>query len=402
MRIGPNTVRSQRSDLRGSRCGPFDFLHSPAGLLLVLSAVGLVAEEPLPPKSGVRFHQELGRPISVFREQVSLREITQRLTRLHGVAILIDRRIDPDRPINVQLSHVSLGDGLDQIAAQCGADAAVIGATVMIGPPTSLDRMRTDAARQVETLKVLLRETNGSRRRDLLQQRTIRWDDLTTPRQLLEMIGAKFQLAVANDMQLPHDLWAGGVLCDMNAAEGLAFVAAQFDLSFSWNDDASKIELHPSPERLTIAESYRIRPERDAQAIAAAQQACPAATFRQEARRLHVEATIGEHEQIAALLSGEQPAAQSAGVDPGLLHDRRFTLNAPRATLITILKTLESQDVKVEYDAAALQSAGVDLNQRITLMLEDVSAEEFFRALCEPLGLTFFIDGKTVHLRPAE
>ncbi|MGD9856656.1 MAG: hypothetical protein AB7U20_17050 [Planctomycetaceae bacterium] len=370
------------------------------GLFIAFSAVSSAADEERSVSTGVRFRQELRRPINVFLRAVTVRTVTERLAAQHNVAIVLDRRIDPDHVLDVQLAQVTLREGLDLFAAQIAADAAVVGSTIVLGPPASLDRLRTDCVRQVEFLRSLKEDKSRERTFELIQSRTFRWDDLQTPQELLLTVSRTFGVTVVNPELIPHDRWAGGVMANVNAIEALALIAGQFDLTFSWSEDVSAIELKESPQRLTIEDSYDVPAGRDEPALAAAGQECPLAAIRRDGGKLHVVATVREHERIAAILAPESRGPQAAAPDLGPLSRRTFTLTIQRAPAAAVLRTLEAQGVVVEYDADALQSAGIDLTQKISLSLQDAPADRFFQALCDPLGLTFHIEGKTVRLIP--
>jgi hypothetical protein len=367
--------------------------------LIVLGATASRADLPETVNTGAAFRQELRRPINVYRQQVRVREIVEQLADLHSMAILLDRRLDPDRIVDVQLGQMTLQQGLEQFAAQLDADAAIIGGTVVIGPLQSLDRLRTDIALQYQTWKARTSEDESGRSLPLLLGRTFRWDALQSPSELLQQVAADFGLEVADIALVPHDLWAEGVMADVGAIEALALVAGQFDLTFEWDEDLTSIRLAQSPPRLTVEHAHSVTGMTVEDARETALRECPLAQVEPDGRRLRVVGTIGEHERIAALCTDDRNASRLPTQGP--LRNRTFTLNQKRVSVIAVLRTLETLDVTVEYDPQALRQAGIDLSQKLTLSLHEASADEFFQALCEPLGLTYEIEDKTVRLKPA-
>ncbi len=357
-----------------------------------------VSGEPL--KTGRAFRQALRGAVNIVRPQAEVRSLVERLVTMHGIAVVLDRRIDPNRRIDAQLTQLTLLDGLKLLAMQIDAEAAVIGDTVVIGPSKSLDRMRTDIALQQQTLKD--RDGDAARQRTfaLLQGRTVRWDDLQTPAELLQQVADRFELTVDGLGLVPHDLWTGGVMSQVDAPEALALVAGQFDLTFVWSDDLTRVRLIPSPARLTVERIHRSSRDGVEKVVQFIRTEFPLAVLERSGRRLRVVGTVREQEQIARLLDGDAAQEPMPVPDLGPLRNRTFTITTKRATAISVLRHLETSDVRILYDPQQLAAAGVDLSRKVTLSLKNASADELFRTICEPLGLAFEIDGKTVKLTP--
>ncbi len=356
--------------------------------------------KPVPLKTGHAFRQALQGAVNIVLPRAEVRNLIDRLATMHGIAIVLDRRIDPNRRIDAQLTQLTLLDGLKFLASQIDAEAAVIGATVVIGLPESLDRIRTDIALQQQALKDRDGEEIRQRTFALLQGRTVRWDDLQTPAQLLGRVADQFELTVDGLELVPHDLWADGVLSKVDAPEALALVAGQFDLTFAWNDDLTRIRLTPSPARLTVEHVHEASRDRIEAALPSARTEFPRAKLERSGRRLRVTGTVGEQEQIARLLDGDSAQEAMPAPDLGPLRNRTFTITTKRATVVSVLRYLETSGVRIIYDPQLLAAAGIDLSRKVTLSLKNATAEELFRSLCEPLGLAFEIEGKTVKLTP--
>ena len=120
----------------------------------------------------------------------------------------------------------------------------------------------------------------------------------------------------------------------------------------------------------------------------------------------------GKRSSFAALSSNTKPSTHSshrnetqspegASPKPAPLASRRFTLTLKRAPAASLFAKLAEQGVQLRYDADALGDAGIDLEQRISVTLENATPDEFFRAICAPLGLSFSIRDDVVTLKPA-
>ena len=103
-------MTSARSDAHS----PFHFRRVQVALaILWFMGIAIAADAPPPLKTGRSFRQELGQAINVYRQRVRVREVVEQLAQMHGIAILLDRRIDPDRVIDLQLTQVTLLQGLE-------------------------------------------------------------------------------------------------------------------------------------------------------------------------------------------------------------------------------------------------------------------------------------------------
>ncbi|MCA9024962.1 MAG: STN domain-containing protein [Planctomycetaceae bacterium] len=353
-----------------------------------------------PRLAGSELRKELESPINVTIPQTRVREVVLRLESLHNVAILLDRRIDPDRLIDVQLTQVTLLEGIEFLANQLEADAALVGGTVVIGPTDKLDRTRTDIVIQHQTLKDSSSEQGQRRLFELFSGKSFRWDNLQTPRELVQSIGEGYGVEVTGLDLIPHDLWAAGEMIDVSAVEALMLAAGQFDLTCQWNEDASIVQLAPAPSRLTIEKELTVNPAILADVFSELSEEVPLADISVEGRRVRVIGSVAEQELIESRLKRNSNGDREPMPDQGPLAKRSFTLKTERTPAIAILRTLEAQGTSVEYDLNVLTAAGVDLSQKVTLSLQKASADEFFQALCEPLRLQFEIEDRTVILTP--
>ena len=286
------------------------------------------------------------------------------------------------------------------LANQLEADAALVGGTVVIGPTDKLDRTRTDIVIQHQTLKDSSSEQGQRRLFELFSGKSFRWDNLQTPRELVQSIGEGYGVEVTGLDLIPHDLWAAGEMIDVSAVEALMLAAGQFDLTCQWNEDASIVQLAPAPSRLTIEKELTVNPAILADVFSELSEEVPLADISVEGRRVRVIGSVAEQELIESRLKRNSNGDREPMPDQGPLAKRSFTLKTERTPAIAILRTLEAQGTSVEYDLNVLTAAGVDLSQKVTLSLQKASADEFFQALCEPLRLQFEIEDRTVILTP--
>jgi hypothetical protein len=371
-----------------------------AGLLLLLCGICLEAtgqENPPAFHTQTRFLQELNRPLTASRNEVPLREFLDRLSEVRGIAILLDCRIDPGRIINVDVNADFLDAGVGEAVAQAGCEVAVLADTLFVTRPETARTLRTRIYVQRERLEELIRE-NPRRQFELLRRRPVIWEKLATPRELLVRTALRSGLTVENPEEVPHDMWAAGGLAYPNVIETLSVLLAQFDLDFEWTGPDS-VRIVPQPEPEPIRQTHPVRRMPADEARARLLQRFPDLKVRQRNDRLEVDAFLEEHEEIAILL-GNAPPRRSLR-EP--LENVRFSLRMVQQPFSGLLQLLsEKHGIQVEYDPAALAEAGIDLNRRISIELEQATLEQLLAAACREAGLDFRMEGRRLILSPPE
>lgn len=366
------------------------------GLLLTLPSWGK-CDDPIAWVSAARLDAALNQGLSIFRERAEAREMLERLSHVSRVACLLDRRIDPSTPVSLQRSQVPLRLVIQDLADQLDAATGFLGATVLLGQREELDRLLTAAAvRKLELQRD--RDIPAARRLMLARAKDIVWQDLDRPVDVLQRISEAWSIQLANVEDVPHDLWAGGTAADVDVVEALSLVLGQFDLSFEWVEAGAAVRVIPVQPGLSVARTHRPVGMSREDALRAIQAALPDVVVRESGTALEVVATALQQDEISRLL-GEVSAPPLEPQAPTPLNQRRFPVRIVRKPVGAILQALQSQGIDVQYDAAALQAAGVDLQTLVSLEFDSATAEEFFAALCEPAGLDFTIDGATVRIR---
>jgi hypothetical protein len=376
-------------------------LRSLCFLLFLFPSLSAAQESDRPDfRTGSAFRRELAQPVTVTRSDVELRPLLARLGADRGIAIVLDRRIDPGRRLDANLPPMKLLSAIRQIAAQAEASVSVIGDTVYIGPSESTGKLRTLCVLREMELDAFADQL-GPREFELAQIHTFAWDDLDRPVDLLLRAAQRSVLGVDGLDQIPHDLWAGGTMAGVTPVEALSLVLIQFDLTFEWTGAAEGIRLVPVPRLVAVERTHPIRTITPAAARERVLERFPDLIVDVVGRELTVLATVEQHEAIELLARGQNPEEEEdAGFGP--IARRRFTLTVVRKPAGSVIRTLQVNGVKVSYDAETLSAAGIDLTTKISLDLKQATVDELFQALCDPLGLEYEIDGEEITLRPAE
>ncbi|MEM9703071.1 MAG: hypothetical protein AAF907_11580, partial [Planctomycetota bacterium] len=184
----------------------------------------------------------------VLFEDTPVRRALRRVAASNDAAIVFARGLDPTTPVALDLTNATVGEALAEIAGQGGAGAVALGGAVFVAPPS----VCTAALELTEARRKELRPARGVRRATrerALRQQNVTWDDLTTPRAILDDLAGRFVLTVENADAIPHDLWPAGRLPTADAPAALGAVLAPCELTFVWSDDRTSIRIEPAPVR---------------------------------------------------------------------------------------------------------------------------------------------------------
>ena len=184
--------------------------------------------------------------------QAPLRKAIQTIATTQRVAILVDRRVDPDRPLDLSLSDMTVGDLLHRIAEDRGLGLTRLGPVTYLGPPDVAARLRTLALLRQDDVARLPEEAEEA----FSRAEPLAWDDFATPRELLRRLADSAGVRLEGLDQVPHDLWAAADLPAISWVDRFTLIAVQFDLTFRIDSDGRSVQLVPIPDRVAIVRRY--------------------------------------------------------------------------------------------------------------------------------------------------
>ena len=120
------------------------------------------------------------------------------------MAIVVDRRVDPDQVVNIDLADVPLPEALQVVAERSGGGASVLGPVIYIGPSETAQQLRTLAALATQDVQKLPTRLKSA----ALLSRPLSWQALATPQQVFERLTQEAGLPIGGQERLPHDLLA--------------------------------------------------------------------------------------------------------------------------------------------------------------------------------------------------
>ncbi len=370
-------------------------------ILIAVAADPVLLDRPLPAlRHGQEFRETLGQPLTATWENIAARSLFRRLADAQGIGILLDCRVDPTTVVPHSQTGQSLEAGMLSIAKRLECGLSLAGNTAYVGPQESADWLRTT----IEQHEAVLVKEGGAisegRKFALFDRKTIHWQDLDTPREILQQIARRYELEIVGLDRVPHDLWASATIPYATAAESLTLVLVQLSLDFEWNADGSAVTIIPHQLPTLIEKRYPPKKSQTAAVtLAAWLEAQPHLQGRVEGQEIVIAGRVEDHERLSGRPGiGDRKPVGAA--DPVPLRRRRFTLRVENIPVRAILRELEKSGVTFQFDADVFAKAKVNLDTPVSLDVKGVDADEFLKALLGTIGVKFTIDDRTVTLTP--
>lgn len=157
---------------------------------------------PLAESATVELYRKLSRgrgelgPSLTRWSGVPLRAAAAALESSLDVHVWLDRRLDPEQIVQLELSWDSPWELVTALAAASGAEAAPLESVILIAPPEQLTR----------TLRGYWELYAAMQTRPATAE-PWRWDGVTEVSQLLDGLVTRHRLQLVDDVAVPHDLW---------------------------------------------------------------------------------------------------------------------------------------------------------------------------------------------------
>jgi hypothetical protein len=348
------------------------------------------AQEPW--RTGKEFQQQLRQQVSLTWEGIELRRAMEQLAHSQRVAILVDRRLDPQQILHAQIENRPLLSAIEQVLPE-DASLSVLDDVIYVGPSDTAQWLRT----AVHQLEQRARDFPPGEQKAWFARAPLAWPTESEPRTILQKLLAKPSVEV-NLSAIPHDLWPAYDLPPLSRIDRLSLILANFALTWQWQGDAAHLELLPL-RPLSVERSYRASPALDRR-LAQLQSGEPNLQWSTDRGQTVVLARIEAHEQLATprdrAPTKERTTAGSSG------SGRRFQLKVPKAPLNKVLDQLADQVNFTWQVDPSLSAANIDLAElTVQLDVTDLTLDQLLAAILQPHGLRFRRSGSEVTLFPA-
>ncbi|QDS99774.1 hypothetical protein [Adhaeretor mobilis] len=355
----------------------FQFL----GTLVFILFMGMATNGLTKPTAAAReLSRRLSTRVSLLWQGQELRTALRRLEERHGIAIWLDRRVDPNQQFDLTISDSMLYEALKAIANSCDARAVCFESLVYLGPQETAEELAT----LNELASKSLLRTPAGRPRRWLENSSPAWDTPTEPKQLLERLASECGANLSGAELLPHDLWHPNNYPAMRRIQWATLLLAGFDLQCRVDLRTGNLLIEQLERPVVIRKKYASKPK-----LQSLLEEHPPASQRIIGNEQVVAGTVEYHQRLQDLLDGKQPTSRSEpsrseiGNQPA--NDQlKFTLTIKNQPVGAVLDQIAKQlKLEVEWD----DEAEARRNELVNCQVKEVPLEGLMRAVLAPAKL---------------
>jgi|GEM_PF-2209655 len=320
--------------------------------------------------------------------EAELRTELQMASRNTGIAVLVDRRLDPGQKISLALQNVSFEQFLWNIAEQSGAGVIRLDTLYYLAPPETIATIQ-------QRLRNLENASNHPGLNPLMQkalQRRIpvRSELPFEPQALISGICKDCGIPVRGLELIPHDFWAPIDLPHTKIPEIVSILVAGFKLEITVSENGD-LSILPAIQPDTV--EFRIPRDVSARADLSRVQAIDGIALD---KRDGIDVIAGKPEPVFAAIRELAQSAPHPGVanHPGSREVLSLHVKASRGSIAaTVAQLLQVRLVYSETEKAKLDAI-VEIN------VDKVSADELLETCLKGSGLEFTISETELRIHP--
>lgn len=336
-----------------------------------------------------------------------------KFTRSHNLALVIDRRMNPELTINRTCRGAAipliLRDALGSLEAptrmtphpESAFALSQIGDVLYIGPAEYARKLQTVLSLQEDKIPAAAKKSWS-------RKSALTWPELAQPRDILQKIAKKYQVKITNLKTVPHDLWQANSLPEMTLTEQLTLILGQFGLTYAFDpkDTSGKtLEIRPlEPAEITVRQAY---PANRQPRLDTVREIFPEAEISESGGKISISGPVEVHRFMQAeslkavtLNVGGFPKDQAAEKAEAALADVRFTGKIEGPFLAIMKRLCEDNHMQLLTDQETLSAGGVSENLIIHASPVNRTLEELLRDVAGVANCTIKITGNQVRILP--
>ncbi len=195
--------------------------------------------------------QKLQRQVSVMWQGQELASALQRLARAGEIELWIDRNVDKQKIISVEIADLTFEQAFRDIAQQNGLSITKVKDLIFVGPVATTNRL-DDLLKETRRS---LRALPSRQRKAWLRSESSQWPRLSQPKQLVTSWLKAANLRIDAADQIPHDLWPEQALPPTALIDRIVLVLASFELTCRIAPDGKSCAVVPLERSTSIAQS---------------------------------------------------------------------------------------------------------------------------------------------------
>jgi len=330
-------------------------------------------------RTGRQFEKFSKSPISVSWQNAELRSHLMQFSRSQQIAIVLDRRVDPNQLVDLKVKNVSLEQFLLRIAQASGTKFCRFGDCYYVGPASNAERLLG--------INAILTSGRQNKRSLLSQTAAMSWPRLTTPQDVLKQLSTANNFEVKGIEEIEHDLMTELNIPAMRLDMRLALLLSQFDCWFKQSKSKRVISITQPPDELKA--SMRLAGyNADAALLKRLKFAAPSCKITTTKSTINVSGPAAELEMARNIaIESFKPKLRS-------MDDKRFQLNITNKRGL-ILKAVAEQlamEVLVADDCQEI------LEDVILVEVKDATLEMLLTAILANTDCEYSQEGETLRL----
>lgn len=351
-------------------------------ILMIFTTVATTKGQSTNWLTGAQFDARLKSRISTTWNQ-PLRDVAQSLRNNFQICVFVDRRIDPEQNIELQVEELSLEQTLRRLALTANADLSFVRNVVYLGPQNTTNLLATVAEIQSQNLRSALPQSQPA----LFKPLPTTWNRPANPRDILGKDAAKYDLQYHNPNAIPFDLWDTGQLAALPFAYRTTILLAGFGKTFHYEGDG-RLNIIDFPQQASLqrAITKTLSPEN----LKRVRSQFPTLDIKATANSLTVSGRWEEIEQLQTLLN----TGKSTNTKPATPGKQVYTLAAENQPIQAILQHIAQQE---KLRLSASDSAKQVWNKRITIEAKQLSLMQLLTRVVSQTSLTYMVkDGELI------
>ena len=315
--------------------------------------------------------------ISVRWSEVPLRDRLLRLAYRQGIPIFVDRRVDPNTPLNFDIRQKTWEQLLWTLAESLELEICQIDNLYYVAPPGQALRIRLTFEQNLEQL----RKSRKQLKVPWLRPTNFEIPEYSQPRLLLEQLAKQHEISVIGLDLLPLDVWPGYRLPPLDLLQQCTLLLSGFGLSPEISTDGTVLTVKETPAfaRARIQIPIADRPKPVAKAMA---RKFKNLSIKAYSGGLIVEGPIAEVTALTAnVVEMQNPII-------GTESKKDFSVTASRGNILATM----AQQLGTRFTFTA--SHRPTLEQQVTIKMTDVTEEDIIQKVLEGTPLTYQLTDK--------